>query len=181
MRLEPLSEPYEPEIAEALRRWMPPGADQDPLVLFRLLHRHPDLAARMRVLGAGFLGHPTIPVADRELVILRVCARCGCEYEWGVHAATLSKQAGLTEEQLYASPDDPVWTQRQRVLLKAVDELHDTSTIGEAVWDELRACYDDQQIIELLVLAGWYRTISYVANATKLPLEPWAYRSGRRG
>ncbi|MBC7601288.1 MAG: hypothetical protein H7255_01325 [Ramlibacter sp.] len=32
------------------------------------------------------------------------------------------------------------------------------------------------QLVELLILAGWYRAISYVCNAAKVPLEDWAAR-----
>jgi alkylhydroperoxidase family enzyme len=177
-RIEPLAEPYEPEIEQALRKWMPPGVGYEPLALFRVLHKHADLASRMRVTGAGLLGKGKLPAIDREIVILRVSAKCGCGYEWGVHAAALSPQSGLTEAQIestwHGGPDDPVWTDKHRALLWAADELNDTATLGDAVWDELRAYYDDEQLIEFMVLAGWYRIIANVANVTRLAPEPWA-------
>jgi alkylhydroperoxidase family enzyme len=150
----------------------------EPLALFRVLHKHADLASRMRVTGAGLLGKGKLPAIDREIVILRVSAKCGCGYEWGVHAAALSPQSGLTEAQIestwHGGPDDPVWTDKHRALLWAADELNDTATLGDAVWDELRAYYDDEQLIEFMVLAGWYRIIANVANVTRLAPEPWA-------
>lgn len=177
-RIAPLEPPYQPETAEALRRWMPPGAAQDPLVLFRVLHHHAELASRMRVLGAGLLGHGTLPDLDREIVIARVCARCGCTYEWGVHAAAFAEQVGLTKEQLEATvtgdADAEVWSTRQSVVIRAVDELHDTARLSRPAWDGLREQYDEPQLLEFLVLAGWYRTIAYLANGLLLDDEPWA-------
>ncbi|MCO5997961.1 carboxymuconolactone decarboxylase family protein [Actinoallomurus rhizosphaericola] len=180
-RIEPLTPPYTAHVDHALRRWMPPGVPHEPLMLFRVLHRNPELASRMFALGAGLLGHGRLPAIDRELVIARVTARSGCSYEWGVHAASLARQAGLSSEQLRATADtDPAaqvsWPPHHAALLGAVDELHDTARLSQAAWDGLREHYEDGQLLELLVLAGWYRTISYLANGLLLEEEPWATR-----
>ncbi|MGI6871639.1 carboxymuconolactone decarboxylase family protein [Amycolatopsis sp. 3B14] len=178
-RIAPLTPPYPPGIEDALRRWMAPHVAHDPLVLFRVLHRHAELASRMRVLGAGLLAHGELPAADRELVIARTCARSGCEYEWGVHAVVFPE---LTADELAATAHDgadaPVWSPRQRALVGAVDDLHDTATVSQARWAELAAHLPDTQLLEFLVLTGWYRTISGLANALALPPEPWAARFG---
>ncbi|ROQ32423.1 AhpD family alkylhydroperoxidase [Streptomyces sp. PanSC19] len=177
-RIEPLVPPYSPVVDQALRRWMPPGVPHEPLRLFRVLHRHPELASRMFALGAGLLGHGLLPAADRELVIARVTARSGCAYEWGVHAATLARQAGLSAEQVRATaapgPGLAPSNEGHAALLRAVDELHDTARLSEPAWDALRAHYEDAQLLEFLVLAGWYRTISYLANGLLLEEESWA-------
>lgn len=178
-RIEPLAPPYPATIGEALRRWMPPGVTEEPLTLFRTLHRHPELASRMFPLGAGLLAHGVLPAVDREIVIARVTARSGCGYEWGVHAAVFAEQVGLGADQLRATTDpDPVagatWLPRHVALLDAVDELHDTARLSERAWHALREHYDDAQLVELLVLAGWYRTISYLANGLALDEESWA-------
>ena len=177
-RVEPLAPPYDPEIGEALRKWMPPGVPHEPLRLFRVLHRHPRPASRMRVLGAGLLAHGDLPAQDREIVIARACARCGCRYEWGVHAAVFAEQVGLTPEQLRATvlgdADSPVWAVHQRTLIRAVDELHDTAGLSDDTWAALGRHYGSEQLVELLVLAGWYRTIGTVANGLLVEEEPWA-------
>ncbi|HEY4457833.1 MAG TPA: carboxymuconolactone decarboxylase family protein [Pseudonocardiaceae bacterium] len=180
-RVEPLAPPYPEAIGDALRRWMPPGAAQEPLTLFRTLYRHPELASRMFPLGSGLLVHGLLPALDREIVIARVTARSGCGYEWGVHASAFAEHVGLTDDQLSATTEtDAVasaeWLPRQVALLHAVDELHDTARLSESAWAALRAHYDDAQLVEFLVLAGWYRTISYLANGLLLAGEPWATR-----
>ncbi|WP_410579747.1 carboxymuconolactone decarboxylase family protein [Amycolatopsis sp. lyj-108] len=176
-RIAPLAPPYEADVEQALRKWMPPGVTQDPLALFRLLQHHPELASRMRVLGAGLLGHGELPALDREIVIARVTARCGCRYEWGVHAAVYAPTVGLTPDQLEATVSGdarhPAWSGRHRALIGAVDELHDTATVSDEAWAALADCYPAPQLLELLVLAGWYRTIAYVANGVRLEEEPW--------
>ncbi len=123
------------------------------------------------VLGAGLLVHGRLSDADRELVIARVAARAGCAYEWGVHMATYAEAAGLTPRQVTLTatggPDHPAWS-RQTALLRAVDELHDTARVGDAAWSGLREHLDEPEVLELLVLAGWYRTIAYVANGARI-------------
>lgn len=176
-RVKPLEPPYHPEVEQALRKWMPPGVAHEPLALFRLLHHHLDLAGRMRVTGAGLLAHGELPALDRETVIARVCARAGCRYEWGVHAAVFASEVGLTLDQLAATvtggPEEPVWSPGQNTLIRAVDELHDTTRLSDETWAALKERYTVPQLVELLVLAGWYRMISCVANGLLIEDEKW--------
>lgn len=177
-RLAPLAPPYEPELQALLTRMTPPGAP-DILALFRTLAHHPVLAERMTGWGGFLLGRKaSLPLRDREIVIARVCARCGAEYEWGVHVAAFAQAAGLDRAQNAAIADAlsdlAALPARDRLLVRLADELHDTSTVGDALWAELSAGWTPSQLVELLMLAGWYRAISYVCNAAKVPLEPWA-------
>jgi 4-carboxymuconolactone decarboxylase len=179
-RIAPLEPPYSREIDESLRRWMPPGSGADPLALFRTLNVHAELASRMRPLGAGILGHGMIEPRERELMILRTCARAGAEYEWGVHAVAFGAPVGLTDAQIRASArgtaDDPAWEEGDRALIALADELHEGAVVSDELWGELAGRFSSEQLIELLVIAGWYRLISYVINGTVVPLEPWAAR-----
>jgi 4-carboxymuconolactone decarboxylase len=128
-RISPLDPPYRPEIEAALRKWMPPGSEAEPLKLFRTLNIHEELASRMRPLGAGILGHGTLEPRLREIVIHRTCARSGAEYEWGVHVMAFGKPLGLSDEQIAATArgqaDDPAWSESDAVLIALADELHD--------------------------------------------------------
>jgi alkylhydroperoxidase family enzyme len=177
-RIDGITPPYDPEAERTLRSWMPPGVTQEPLMLFKVLERHPDLASGMRTLGAGLLVQGLLPDADRELVIFRVAARCGCAYVWGAHMATYAEAADLSPEQapltVTGTPADPAWTPRQKALLEAVDQLHETSRLGDEAWAALRDHLGEQEALEFLVLAGWYRTVAYVLNGLEIELEPWA-------
>jgi 4-carboxymuconolactone decarboxylase len=180
-RIPPLEPPYEPAVEAHLAKWMPPGSNVEPLKLFRVLLRNQPLAERMRPLGAAILGSgSSLDIRRREIVIDRVCARCRCEYEWGVHATAFGAAAGLSEAALRAtaiSPASaPVWQQRDALLIRLVDELHDTARVSDDLWSELSSWLSEQQLLELLVVAGFYHAISYVANAARVPLEDWAAR-----
>lgn len=179
-RIAPLRPPYEPQTAALLAKWMPPGSDVEPLRLFRTLAVHHDFASRMRPLGAGILGHPRLDPRDRELLILRTCARAGAEYEWGVHAVAFAKPLGLTDQQLAASvnglAEDVAWSGPDAQLIAAADALFDTGTVPDELWQALSARLEDDQLLEVVIVTGWYRLISYVINTAGVELEPWAAR-----
>jgi 4-carboxymuconolactone decarboxylase len=177
-RIDPLAPPYEPEVGETLRRMMPP--DVAPLLLFRTVAHNPAILERFRTTGAYLLNFGTVDPLDREVLLHRTCARCGCEYEWGVHVVAFGRPLGLSEAQLRATvsdgPDAPVWSERQRLLVRLADELHDTATVSEQLWAELAAEWDAGQLIELIATAGFYHLVSFMANATQVQPEPYAER-----
>lgn len=175
-RIAPVEPPYAPAVADALARIMPPGVE--PLVLFRTLAVNQRVFLRM--MAGGLLDRGSLTMRDRELVIDRTCARCGSEYEWGVHVALFGPRIQLTPDEIRdlraTDPDTTVFSPRERSLLKLCDELHDTAHISDALWGELAAVWSSEQLIELIVLAGYYHAISFATNALRLPREPFAAR-----
>lgn len=166
-RIAPLDAPYEPAIQQAFDRIMPPG--MAPLGLFRTLAHSPRVLQR---LFAGNLLDPgAITLRERELVILRTCARCGCDYEWGVHKALFARAAGLGAEDIAAT--QAAAGAGLPPLLRAVDELHDSAGLSDATWRELAAAYQPEQILEIIALTGYYHTISFIANACRVAPEPF--------
>jgi alkylhydroperoxidase family enzyme len=184
-RIAPLEPPYAPELEQMLNKWMPPQSPLEPLALFRTLALHDELMARMRPLGSGILGHGRVDPRDREVMIHRTCARAGAEYEWGVHAVAFGKPLGLSDEQLAATvsgtAEDPAWSAQDALLIRLCDELHDTCGVSDSLWGELAARFRSDQLLELVITAGWYRLLSYVINAVRVGLEPWAARFPARG
>ncbi len=178
-RIAPLDPPYPPATAELLEKFMG-RLDVEPLKLFRTLAVNRDLASRMRPLGAGILGHPRLDPRERELLILRTCARARAEYEWGVHAVAFGPAVGLGEEQLAASAaadaHDAVWSPQDSQLIAAADALYDTGTIPDELWARLASRFEEDQLVELIVVAGWYRLISYLITTLRIEREPWAAR-----
>ncbi|MGO8918940.1 MAG: carboxymuconolactone decarboxylase family protein [Stellaceae bacterium] len=175
-RIAPLAPPYPAEIQAALDRIMPPRVP--PLGLFTTLARDARLFERFRQGGLLDKGHVTL--RQREIVIDRITALSGSEYEWGVHIAFFARRAGLDEAQqrslVRGSGDDPCWSPQDRLLLFACDALHARSDLDDALWHELRAAFSEEALIEILMLAGFYRTVSYLTNALRLPLESYAAR-----
>ena len=178
-RLQPVEPPYSEEVERLLAKQMPPGSRLEPLLLFRVLARNPDLASRAHPMASGLLNKGSLPARDREVLIGRTTARAGAEYEWGVHAVFFAEVIERDIVDRLAGPDRTDFDDDDLLLVTAADELHDTATVSDETWRLLRVRYDDAQLIELILLTGWYRTLSTLINATKLPLESWAARFPR--
>jgi 4-carboxymuconolactone decarboxylase len=180
-RIAPLDAPYPEEIERMLAKWMGPIRDRDPLRLFRTLSIHGELASRMGVLGAGLLGNPRVTPREREIVIQRInTARGGAECEWGVHTKVFGENVELNEAQLAATAhgasDDPAWSERDRLLIRLADEIHEAADLSDSLWSKLTEHWLKEELIELVVTAGWYRVISALVNTIRPELERWAAR-----
>jgi alkylhydroperoxidase family enzyme len=175
-RIGPADPPYAAEVQARLDALMPPGVPA--LMLFRVLARDQRLFERF--MDGGLLDKGHLTLRQREIVVHRVTARCGAEYEWGVHAAFFARRAGLDAVQLRSTvlggPDDACWTPQDALLVRFCDALHAECTVGDALWTELSAAFSEAAILELLLLAGFYRTVSYLGNALRLPPERFAAR-----
>lgn len=175
-RIAPAIQPYEADMEETLAKLMPEGVE--PLLLFRTLARDPRLFRRF--MAGGLLDKGTIGLREREIAINRACARCGGEYEWGVHIALFAEAVGFGPAEIAATvandADAECWAPRERLIVRLVDQLHDTATVDDVLWAELVREFRDEQLIELIMLTGFYHMVSFVVNATRLPPEPYATR-----
>jgi alkylhydroperoxidase family enzyme len=174
-RIAPLEPPYAPDIQQQFDRIMR-GAP--PLVLFGVMASQARAWDKFR--AGGLLDRGPLSLKEREIVIDRTTALTGCEYEWGVHVAAFAQAAHLTEQQVRATvlggADAPCWSAAEQALIAAVDALHHRATLSEAEFKVLSAHYDDAKIFEIILLCGFYRTVSYLANGLDLPLEEKAVR-----
>jgi alkylhydroperoxidase family enzyme len=179
-RVEPVQPPYPPDLADRLEAMMPPSVP--PLLLFRTFVRNLAMTDALRGWGGYELSKRlSLTMRDREIIIDRTCARCGCEYEWGVHVSVFAERAGLTGPQVtsltHGGADDPCWTaDRDRLLIAAADALHDSADIADELWGRLTGLFSHEQLLDLTMLAGWYHAISYTANAARVELEDGAPR-----
>ena len=177
-RIAPLEPPYAPDIGEQFDRIMR-GAP--PLMLFRVVAGQARAWEKFR--AGGLLDRGPLSLREREIVIDRTCARTGCEYEWGVHVSTFAEAAHLTDEQVRATvlegADAPCWSEAEQALIAAVDALHVRATLSDAEFKALASHYDDAKILEIMLLCGFYHTVSYLANGLDLPLEANAARFPR--
>ena len=143
------------------------------LNIFSTLARHPDLLRRWLVFGTHVLLKSTIGARERELVILRTGWNCRAEYEWGQHVI-IGKQCGLSDEEIAritAGPEAAGWDPFDAALLRAADELHRDSRIGDATWQALSARYDTKQMIDLVFAIGQYTLVSMALNSLGVQLD----------
>jgi alkylhydroperoxidase family enzyme len=175
-RIATANPPFPGDVQQQLERIMPPG--MPPLTLFTTLARDPRLFGKF--FAAGLLDRGHLTLRQREIVIDRTTALCRSEYEWGVHVALFAERAELTPAQIASlvsgSAEDSCWSAQERMLLRLCDALHRHCAVEDELWDALRTTFSEEAMLELLMLAGFYRTVSYLTNALRLPLEPFAAR-----
>ena len=145
--------------------------EDEDMNLFATLARHPRLLKRWSAFGGLLLAGGTLPHRDREVLILRTAANCGADYEWG-HHLRLGELAGLTADEMnaLAGPADAL-TGPDALLVRAADELHASSVIGDATWEELAERFADDQLIELCMVVGQYHLVGFTLNSLRIQPE----------
>lgn len=143
------------------------------LNIFRTMVRHPKLADRFNRFGGYFLYKSTLPAREREVVILRTGWRSEAVYEFGQHTV-IGRNAGMTDEEIarLATEGTDGWAEGDRDLIDLVDELCATNDVSDGTWARLTARWDEADMIELVLLAGFYRLVSGFLNALRVQLEP---------
>jgi alkylhydroperoxidase family enzyme len=109
----------------------------------------------------------------RELVVMRMAWRTGSEYEFAQHAM-FARAAGFSEDEIRAvtrEADGVPWSDDDRILLRFVDELYELDDVTDETWEALRGHYGSAELVELLVLAGYYRMVAAFLRAMRVQLE----------
>lgn len=140
--------------------------------IFATFVRAPGLFRRWLPFG-GKLLNGKIPDRERELLILRTGWNCRAEYEWAQHAR-IALHCDLTAEEVdrvALGPDEGSWLPFEATLLRAADELHETSTISDHTWAALAARFDTEQLIEIPMLVGHYHLVAMTLNTLGVQLD----------
>lgn len=143
------------------------------LNIFRTLAHHPKLLKRWTVFGNHVLYGSTLPARERELIILRTGYLCGSGYEWAQHAE-IARRSGLTDteiERIARGPTAPDWSDDDRALLTATDELSDTKFLSDRTWEALSARWNTQQLLDIVFAVGQYTLVSMALNTFGVQLE----------
>lgn len=169
-RIDPVDSPD--AVQTALLGKSLPGPDGQPLAVFKTLVRWPELMRRVNALGGYFLVHGGLAARERELAILRTASLAASEYELGQHrwlAATLLSPGEI------AGAGDPrrayAWNTRDDVMLRVVDEVFMTDTVSPERWSAASEHFDKREMVELLVLVGFYRMLAGVLNGLGVELD----------
>jgi alkylhydroperoxidase family enzyme len=143
------------------------------LNILRTLAHHEDLLGPFLAFAATLALKGTLSRRVSELLALRAAWNCQSAFEWG-HHVVYARAAGLSEDEIAAiavGPGDSCWSEQDRALLSAADELHARQDLQDATWAVLRPHLSDAQLVELPFVVGNYTMLSMVANATGVPLE----------
>jgi alkylhydroperoxidase family enzyme len=137
------------------------------------LAQHPELARAFHTFNGYILFASTLSPRQRELLVLRVAAVRGSEYEWAQHAV-LAGDAGIDEDEVARvalGPDAPGWPTLDGAMVRAVDELIGEGAVSEATWKVLAAELDDQQLMDLVFTVGAYEVLALALRSFAVDLD----------
>jgi alkylhydroperoxidase family enzyme len=167
-RLQPLIDAT-PEAAEVLAK----AAEHDgrPHNAALTMAYNPKLLKRFAVFAGYFLTHAQMARRDVELVTLRTAYRTGSEYYFG-HHVLLGRATGLTDGEIRAVGEHGALHGRDALLMRVVDEIVTTGDLADATWNELAELYNDELLMEIVLLVGFYQMVAGYANSLRLEREP---------
>ena len=114
------------------------------------------------------------PGADPDgVAILRIGWLCQAPYEWGEHVL-IAKRLGIGSDEIERVTRGSLateWSEHERAILRAAEELHENAMISAATWEPLSKQLDDRQLIELPILIGQYQAVAYYQNSLRLRLH----------
>jgi hypothetical protein len=86
----------------------------------------------------------------------------------------MGQEAGLSGDEVdsLAREGSEGWSDPDRNLIAFVDELCATNNVTEETWSSLAGRWSEAELLELLVLAGFYRLVSGLLNGARVQLEP---------
>lgn len=144
--------------------------------LFTTLGKHRGLFRGWLWFSSKLMPFGVLRRRETELVILRVAHLRACEYEFH-HHVHLGRRAGVTGadvERVKIGPDAEGWSPRERVLLRAVQALHERQDIDDATWGAMRAELSEKECIEAVLLVGQYEMLATAVKA--LRIQPDEFR-----
>ena len=119
------------------------------------------------------LRESSLPIRDRELLILRIGYLNQGAYEWAAHRG-LALSVGISEDELKditigSSADS--WSEWDSALLKAAEELHEAALVSEETWATLSRQYDKRQMMEVIFTVGQYNLVAMYLNSLGVQFE----------
>ena len=169
-RIEPVTDPSD-EALEVLAKTI--LRDGEPLNIFGVLAHHPKLLKRFNLLGGLLLNRGVVPLREKEVVILRIGWNAQSVYEFGQHTL-IGRERGLTDDEIVALTRDPAghdWSDDDRALIALADDLSTDDCASDATWAALASRWNDDALIELLMIAGFYRLVSGFLNSAGVQLD----------
>lgn len=152
----------------------PLGARGPVLEIFKTLANDPEALKAFLAWGNFVLSKKNaLPAREREIVVLRIGWLCKAGYEWTQHVE-IGKRCKLTDDEIARikiGADAPGWSDADKALLRASDELHARQFIGNETWAELGKHFDDRQRMGVVFTAGQYTQVSMILNTFGVQLD----------
>lgn len=141
-------------------------ADKNPVL--RTFAHHPQLANAFSPLNIHLLSNNTLPVKQRQIAIMRTAWITKAVYMWSSHLKT-SVSCGLSPDMygpIQRGADDPYFTEFERVVIRATEDLVRDRKVSDDNWQALMAEWDEKQMLDFLFTVGCYVMVAGVMRST---------------
>jgi alkylhydroperoxidase family enzyme len=169
-RIAPITE--EDDETRTLQVEKPPGYENKRTEFLATLMHNRAFVKSYRDIMTYFLARGTLAARDRELAILRTAWLRQVPFIWGEHV-NHGKKAGMTSEEIEwvrQGSGAQGWSERDRAILRAAEELIQDSMISDSTWETLSKTLDDALLVELIACVGQYQVLGYLQNSLRIPL-----------
>lgn len=150
-------------------------SDEVTVNIVRMLGHSPDIGSAVNKLGAAQFAAGALPAVDRELVIMNSGVAFSALYEWEQHIS-ISRSAGVTDAQrdALAARDltSSEFTEAQRTLLAFADSAARSPEVPDEIFEAARGHYTDRQLVETVIMVGFYFLIARVSTVFELEIDP---------
>jgi alkylhydroperoxidase family enzyme len=175
-RMSPLrSEEFSDEVKQMFARWTQgPFKDADKNPVLKTFARNPQVADLFSPLNLHILLTNSVPVRQRQIAIMRTAWITRARYMWSSHLRT-SMGFGLEPElfrPLQVGASDPYFTEFERTIIRATEELVNDRLISDANWQALAAEWSDQQMLDFMFTVGAYVLVAGVMRSCGVEREP---------
>jgi alkylhydroperoxidase family enzyme len=159
----------DPEVREMLER-LPAAAN-----IFRMLAHAPTCVKPVMKLGGTLLGKLQLDPRLRELCLLHAVSLVGGDYEWVQHVP-IARDLGCPDAQIaaVARHDEAAecFDPRERAALAFTRELVIAHRASEAALGEVGMHLSSREIVELIILAGFYVTLARLTETLGVEKDP---------
>lgn len=148
------------------------NADANPVL--RTFAHHPSLANAFSPLNIHLLSTNTLPVKQRQIAIMRTAWQCKATYMWSSHLQT-SMSCGLSPDMyapIQAGADDPYFTEFERTIIRATDQLVAEKKVSNEEWQALAKEWNERQLLDFLFTVGCYAMVAGVMRSTGVQRTP---------
>ena len=171
-RLEPVEDDDVDEItAKVFEGFTAEG--RKPIALYRVLANSPRMLRSYSTLARSLRYEAEVPRELRELLILRTAQLVGSDYEWA-HHRSMAASLGIEDAKLAALADwreSRLFDPRERAVLALAEQMHGMA-VSDQDFAELEAVFESAEIVELLLVAGFYQAVARLIQGLGLEIEP---------
>jgi len=157
-----------------VKQWQEGSGDNRGMNVLGAFANHPALAKAFLTFNQHVATTKSLTAREREVIILRTGWVRKCEYEYVQHLV-IAKRAGITEQEIVLiqhGADAPGLTPEDALLVQAVDDLAENSSLTDETYKHLSERYSKQQVMDIIACFACYNFIAFLSNSFNIPMDP---------